>query len=531
MLKTLVKKQLMEIFRGYFYNAKTNERRSKGATAAFIVFFAAVMIVVIGGMFFGMSLALCAPLAQAGMSWLYFAVMSLMAVFLGAFGSVFNTYAGLYAAKDNDLLLSLPIPVRTLMASRLLGVYLMGLMYSAVVIVPAVVVYWMRVSAAPRYILGGLLLTALISLFVLTLSCALGWVVAKVNRRLKRKSFITVIISLAGIAVYYFFVFKAQTALETLVANAALYGEKVKGAAHPLYLVGCVGTGDGRAMLLVTLAVAALFALMWALLAHSFLKLSTATGASGHTVYRERELKRQSADAALFKKELARFTASPNYMLNCGLGILLLPVAGVALVIKGGELLPLLQVAFGERGGCAEVLLCAGVCTIAAMNDMATPSVSLEGKNLWLAQSLPLTPWQVLRAKLKVQLALTVIPALVPLVCMAFVLPLTPALPLIFITALSYIAFSACLGLTLGVMRANLTWTNELAPIKQSLAVMIAMFGGWAYALLLAGLYLLLGWRIGAASYLALFSAATLAAAAILLKWLRTKGAQRFAAL
>ena len=366
---------------------------------------------------------------------------------------------------------------------------------------------------------------------MLTLSCALGWAVAKVSRKLKHKSFITVIVSLAGLAIYYFFVFKAQTAMEALVANAALYGEKVKGAAHPLYLVGCVGTGDGRAMLLVSLIVAALFALMWALLAHSFLKLSTATGASGRAVYRERALKRQSADAALFKKELARFTASPNYMLNCGLGILLLPVAGVALLIKGGELLPLLQMAFGDRGGCVEVLLCTGVCTVAAMNDMATPSVSLEGKNLWLAQSLPLTPWQVLRAKLKVQLALTAIPALVPLVCMAFVLPLTPALPLIFVTALSYIAFSACLGLTLGVMRANLTWTNELAPIKQSLAVTIAMFGGWAYALLLAGLYLLLGWRIGAAVYLALVSAATIAAALALLKWLKTKGAQRLAAL
>ena len=530
MLKTLVKKQLMEIFRSYFYNAKTNKKRSTAGIIAYILLFAALMIG-LGGMFTGLSVSLCAPLTQAGMGWLYFALMSLLAIFLGAFGSVFNTYSGLYFAKDNDLLLSLPIPVRTLMASRLLTVYLMGLMYSAVVILPAVIVYWVTVSAAPMVLLGGVLLTALISIFVLTLSCALGWVVAKVSRKLKHKSFITVIFSLAGLAIYYFFVFKAQTAMEALVAKAAFYGEKVKGAAHPLYLVGCVGTGDGRAMLLVTLAVAVLFALMWALLAHSFLKLSTATGASGRAVYRERALKRQSADAALFKKELARFTASPNYMLNCGLGILLLPVAGVALLIKGGELLPLLQMAFGDRGGCVEVLLCTGVCTIAAMNDMATPSVSLEGKNLWLAQSLPLTPWQVLRAKLKVQLALTAIPALVPLVCMAFVLPLTPALPLIFVTALSYIAFSACLGLTLGVMRANLTWTNELAPIKQSLAVTIAMFGGWAYALLLAGLYLLLGWRIGAAVYLALFSAATIAAALALLKWLKTKGAQRLAAL
>ena len=43
---------------------------------------------------------------------------------------------------------------------------------------------------------------------------------------------------------------------------------------------------------------------------------------------------------------------------------------------------------------------------------MAAPSVSLEGKNLWLLQSLPVKPWQALRAKLTVQLLLTGIPAL-----------------------------------------------------------------------------------------------------------------------
>ena len=141
MLKTLVKKQLMEIFRSYFYNAKTNKKRSTAGIIAYILLFAALMIGLIGGMFTGLSVSLCAPLTQAGMGWLYFALMSLLAIFLGAFGSVFNTYSGLYFAKDNDLLLSLPIPVRTLMASRLLTVYLMGLMYSAVVILPAVIVY------------------------------------------------------------------------------------------------------------------------------------------------------------------------------------------------------------------------------------------------------------------------------------------------------------------------------------------------------------------------------------------------------
>ena len=122
MLKTLVKKQLMEIFRSYFYNAKTNKKRSTAGIIAYILLFAALMIGGIGGMFTGLSVSLCAPLTQAGMGWLYFALMSLLAIFLGAFGSVFNTYSGLYFAKDNDLLLSLPIPVRTLMASRLRSV-------------------------------------------------------------------------------------------------------------------------------------------------------------------------------------------------------------------------------------------------------------------------------------------------------------------------------------------------------------------------------------------------------------------------
>ena len=63
---------------------------------------------------------------------------ALIAILLGIFGSVFSTYTGLYLAKDNDLLLSMPIPVQTIMFARLMGVYLMGLMYLAVVIVPAI---------------------------------------------------------------------------------------------------------------------------------------------------------------------------------------------------------------------------------------------------------------------------------------------------------------------------------------------------------------------------------------------------------
>ena len=56
MLKTLVKKQLMEIFRSYFYNAKTNKKRSTAGIIAYILLFAALMIG-LGGMFTELSVS------------------------------------------------------------------------------------------------------------------------------------------------------------------------------------------------------------------------------------------------------------------------------------------------------------------------------------------------------------------------------------------------------------------------------------------------------------------------------------------
>lgn len=171
MLKLLVKKQLTEIFRAYLYDAKKNRARSKAATVGYIIFFILLMVGVIGGMFTLLSLAMCQDMAKVGMSWFYFAIMGLMAILLGAFGSVFTTYSSLYLPKDNDQLLSLPIPVNTLIAARLLGVYLMGLMYSGVVVLPAIIVYWVTVSAAPLHLLAGVLFLLLISLFVMAISC------------------------------------------------------------------------------------------------------------------------------------------------------------------------------------------------------------------------------------------------------------------------------------------------------------------------------------------------------------------------
>ena len=166
------------------------------------------------------------------------------------------------------------------------------------------------------------------------------------------------------------------------------------------------------------------------------------------------------------------------------------------------------------------------------MNDMAAPSVSLEGKTLYLSQSLPVTPWQVLRAKVRVQVILTALPVLLCAVCLMCVSPMSLVEGLFMLLASqAFVLFSALFDLFLGVKMPNLTWTNEITPIKQSASVMIALLGGWLYALLLGGGFLLLGGKIGFIAYMACFTALPLALSAALYAWLRKRGSARFAAL
>lgn len=532
MLKQLVKKQMAEIFRSYLYDAKKSQKRAKGTVILYFALFVFLMVGVLGGMFTFVAMMLCDAMAAVDMGWLYFTLMGLVAIFMGAFGSVFNTYSSLYLAKDNDLLLSLPIPLRVIISSRLVTVYLMGLMYSAVVIVPAVVVYWIQVAHSAAAIVGGILTVAIVSLIVLLLSCLLGWVVAKISLKLKHKSITTVLVSLLGIGLYYFIYFKAQTVISDLVANAVVYGVKIKGAAYPLYLFGRMAEGDWLAMLLVTAVVALLTALTWLLLSRSFLRLATSGGSAAKARYREKKARVRSLPAALLGKECRRFVSSPNYMLNCGMGVLMIPAAGVLLLLKGGEWLGLLKAMLPGAESTLAALAISVACLLASMNDMAAPSVSLEGKSLWVLQSLPVSAWEVLKAKLKMQLVFTGIPMLVFLACALPVLGLSPVLSLLTAAgSLLAVLLLALFGLTMGLKMPNLHWTSEIAPVKQGGSVAFALLGGWVYALLPGGAAMALGRNLHPAVIPAVFCLLTAALCALLYAWLKNRGTKVFAAL
>ncbi len=529
MLKQLLKKQLLEMFQNFFVDRKKNKGRSKTSSIMMIVVYFGFICILFAGLFFVFANSLL-PIVDKGYDWMFFSFMGIIAVAMGAFGSVFNTYSGLYLAKDNDMLLSMPIPVGYIIASRLLGVYIMGTLYSSLVIIPAIVVYLCH-AYNTKALIGSVLLVIIISLIVMILACSLGWVVAKINSKFKNKSFITVVVSLAFLAIYYVFYVNANEIIRKIITNADAYGAKIKGSAFPLYIFGKIGAGDILSALIVLAIVGALCALTYYIIAHSFIKIATASQTASKKKYVEKSVKVKSIDAALLGKELRRFFSSPNYMLNCGLGILILLAAGVFVLIRSDWLTNKILELFGSENYIC-VAASTLICLIASTNNMSAPSVSLEGKNIWLAQSLPITSWQAIKAKINMHLLLTAVPAFICSVCAIIALrPNVFAAIMMIAEPLVLILFFAMFGLVLNLKYPNLKWTNEVTPTKQSMSVFVSVFGSWIYSVLPAVFYFPLSERISGELYLVGFSAFTGLLCLALDSWLRKKGAKIFAAL
>ena len=291
------------------------------------------------------------------------------------------------------------------------------------------------------------------------------------------------------------------------------------------------------AMLLVTLITVSVTAVTYYVLAKSFIGIVTSTGNVDRVAYRQKKLKMKNELGALFAKEMAKFTSSPNYMLNCGLGSLMLIAAGVVMLVKGGNLIKAMNMMFGKDAqACICVFVIAGMCIILSMNNMVVPSVSLEGKNLWILKSLPVNMWNVLKSKLLVQLTVTGVPLIICDICVLLTVK-TGVIEKLFIVLITilFMLLQAFGGLALGIMRPNFTWTNEIVPIKQSMNMFIEIFGSFVLTAGILVPFLLIrygiGYKISVIVYLLIVAGVLLLADLLLYRWLRVKGTDKFAQL
>lgn len=485
MLRVLLKKQLLETSMRFFQRGDGKNTRSAAGRVGYIVLYVA-LFGVLTAMFAIMAVGLCLALGGAGLSELYFAIIGVLAVAMGIFGSVFSTYNTLYQAKDTELLLSLPIPNRDIVLSRLFTVAIWSAAYSSMVLVPSIVVYWVLISASLGAVVCGILLIPTITAFVLALSCLLGWVVAKISARLKHKSVMTVIFSLAFLTLYYIVYFQSGELLESVLVGADQANEALR-RVLPLYWLGRAGTGDVLSLLLLMTSIAVVCAAVLWLMSRSFLPLASVGTVTAKRERRVLTMRAHTSDRALLRRELLRLGSSATYMLNCAMGTLFLPILGVVALINAPRLGDIMaQLALTQD--VTALVACGVLCLCATMNDLTSAAVSLEGNTLWIVQGLPVSGRQVLHAKWSMHLVVTLPPLWICVVCLAVALrlPLLLALALLILSTL-FVLLHAAFGLWMNLLLPNLSWTSEVVPVKQGMSVFFGLFGGWVFLGALTG--------------------------------------------
>lgn len=495
LLKVSVKSMLLSST-----NARGNNRK-KAVSGVGAVVLIAFLGLYLSGFYSSMLMQVLAPM---GMEVLVFVFMGMGALVGGLLFTTFAVKGVVFGGKDNDLLLSMPVSSTQLMLSRVSAIYLENLLFSFFVLLPAgAVCVFMTQSGVGRSLLFWVrLVSAALALPLLdtALSVLFGALVAFLSAKVSRGALGQNIVMGLYLAVVFWFSFNLNGMLEELAADAAGVKASLSWAAPLLWMADGI-LGDWGRLLAFAACCIVPFALVVLGLGKVYRKAVTAFASrSARNDYRLQAQSASGQKKALLKKEAKRFFGTPMYFWNSGIGLIMLLAAGIAALVMREKLLafaaltglPVLPIAALVMGFC----LC--TCLIAA------PSVSLEGRYLWILREAPLAEGALLWVKAGFQLLLSVPCTVIAGVCLtlALELPLWQGGVLLLFSLLLAL-FHAVFGLLMGLTFPKLDAVNDTLVIKQSLAVTLGMFIPMA-ALGLCGLLYWLGGMVGEWAALAL---------------------------
>ena len=132
-----------------------------------------------------------------------------------------------------------------------------------------------------------------------------------------------------------------------------------------------------------------------------------------------------------------------------------------------------------------------GVMAFCIATSCATaPSVSLEGKNLWVLRTMPISGKTVLLGKLlmvcRLQMPLVAVSVLALCLIAGCGIGLTV---LTVCVCVLFCWFVGTLGLVMNLLAPRFDWQSENQPCKQSLSVCVTMFGAYFFAAVIVGVF------------------------------------------
>lgn len=416
--------------------------------------------------------------------------------------SLFKSNGELFGFYDYDQVMSLPLTVRTIINSRFLNMYIWNTLIAFIVMFPMGIIYILFEQPAFISYLMWFISIFLVSLIPTAVATIFGAVVTAISVKFKYTSAVATFLSIALLIVFMLLSMSVATSdigfgelfdFQTGTINADAFSTLapyISDRLNQFYLPTKLfkeAIVDGKILSFLIFAGISigLYMLLLLLLPIKYKQINTAlTSHISRGNYKVGVLRQSGMLLALYKKTIMRILKSTvcatNLLVGCVLAILLAVMvltAGPEKILQSLDLVDYFPIVKNVAGYV--------IAAMVSMSNTAAISLALEGKNIWLIKSLPISPKTLYDSYLLSNLTFTIPTSIVCSILFSIALNTSfIETILIIITPLIFSLFTAVAGIFIGNRMAYYDWQDETQLIKQSMMSLIGMLGGMIIILL-----------------------------------------------
>ena len=510
--KALLRLQLLSRFADLRpRNLKTALKEKKGRTIGmfiailFLVVYLGVILYIVESKMMDIMIGMRAP-----------EMLITMAVLLTTAGtlimSFFFTLSALYLGRDAAYLAALPLKPRTILSAKLVQVWISETFIDAIILLPACIMYGVKIGVEPLFYLRMIVVWLLIALMPICIIAFVSSLLIRLSALWKHRE---ILLTVSGIALMIGYMFlmmnmgqitgdttEGSEMIRQLVENSsARIGAMTKLFPPAAWAAnGMLGQNYGMFLVWILISLAAPVITVW-LLGYSYRKLSmlqTETPGSGKKKFTGKESFAGGTQLkACMTREIKTILRVPSYATNI-LPICFMPVLMVIMILMvGGK-------SAGNGGGFTEIfrnmdpviimgILAAVMAYMSGMNPALSTAVTREGKGHDFLKALPVSSHTYIRAKFIVGFALSMLGIIAAAAALIIFFP-QHLLPVILATVLCLLFsfVNDAMALSRDIKKPRLDWVTEQEAVKQNFGVLISMLISWVILAALAGIAYLL---------------------------------------
>lgn len=416
-------------------------------------------------------------------------IFIILTAILTIFEGAYKSQGMLFEAKDSELLFSLPITKKMIFTIRIIKLMTFQFLYNSLFLIPAVIVYGIYKKVDLNFCESSILMIILSPIIPTIIGCIIGYIIKGISSKFKSKRFIQVLLSGSLLLGVLYISFNKDKILEYIAQNAANIDILIKRIYYPAVLFSNLINSFNIKELLILLAISIVPAIIFIYLGSIYYfkisSKSTEKGSGKIIIVKNNKYKVKTPVKALILKELKRFFSSPVFIINSGFGLVLMVVATIGLVVNSKGLIDgflngmELEISVETITQQIPKIYFCIVIFMSFMTSITSSMISLEGKNIEITKSLPVSCKKILLAKILTSNIIS-IPVIIICDIIFFISFKIKILDILLIMSASIIfpTFSAILGLIINLKYPKLDANSDTEIVKQSMSSFIAIFSG-----------------------------------------------------